>query len=110
MLQAAISTATSGDQPIVTGKAGYKVRVVSYLIVSAGAVVVTWKSSGGTALSGPMTMATGQPIGSAYAEQRIAGGYDGHFDTMAGENLVLNLGGNIQVSGHINYLLIPSSQ
>ena len=107
MLQAKIDTAASGDNTIVAAQAGRKIRVVNYVMVAAGAVTAQWKD-GATALTGAMTMATGVPNQSGYSSVRgVGAGYDGHFDTSQGAALVLTLGGNIQVSGWVNYILVP---
>lgn len=92
-----ISESTAADNEIVAGVAGKKIVVTEYLIVAAGAVVATFKTEGGAALTGAMTMATGIPI-SARDE-------DGLFETVEGEGLDLTLSGGVQVSGHFKYRL-----
>lgn len=107
MLQAKIDVATSGDNTIVAAAADRKIRVINYFIVAAGAVTVQWKD-GSTALTGAMTMSTGVPHQSSYSAVRgVGAGYDGHFDTSQNSALKLNLGGNVQVSGWVNYVLVP---
>jgi hypothetical protein len=107
MLQAKIDFATSGDKQVVAGVASQRIRVVNFVLIAAAAVNATWKD-GTTALTGAMTMATGVPIQSGYSTVRgVGGGYDGHFDTSQGADLTLNLSGNVQVSGWVNYVLVP---
>ncbi|MBY0523438.1 MAG: hypothetical protein K2R98_08560 [Gemmataceae bacterium] len=107
MLNAKIDIAASGQNQIVAAVAGKKIRVVNYLIVAAGAVTAKFQSKESpTDLTGAMTMAAGQPIGSAYSTARQFGGYDGHFETQTGEGLAISLGGAVQVSGHLNYVLV----
>jgi hypothetical protein len=45
ILDAAISTSSSGDTTIVSGQTGKKIVVHSYAIVAGSAVTVTWKSA-----------------------------------------------------------------
>jgi hypothetical protein len=105
MLFAPINTATSGANTIVSAIVGRKIRVCNYVMVSAGTVTATWQSSGGTGLSGAMTMATGTPISSGCDSNSMMNG-QGQFETNTGEGLVLNLGSSVQVSGHISYLVV----
>ena len=99
---AVISGATSGNNTLVAAVARHKIRVISYTLVAAGAVAVRFESAaGGTALTGVMTLATGTPLVNGTARE-------GHFETVAGELLNMELGGAVQVSGHLVYVLIPS--
>jgi len=95
---AAIDCASSGDNTIVAAVAAKKIVVTNYLMIAAAAVDATWYSaSGGTALSGAMSLP---------ANGGAAPGPVGHpcMETVAGEALVLNLGGAVQVSGHLTYV------
>ena len=55
---AAINFATAGDQTLVTGVAGQIVTVYKLFLVSSLAATLTFKDgTGGTALTGPMSIA-----------------------------------------------------
>lgn len=93
---AAISAASSGDNTLVAAVSGKKIRVLSYTLVPASSVAMRFESgAGGTALSGVMTSAA--ILKADYNER-------GHFETAAGALLNLELGGAVQVSGHITYV------
>lgn len=99
---AAINASASGSNAIVAAVTGKRIRVVSYVIVAAGAVTATWQSAS-TALSGPMSLASS---GGASASVGILapGGAYGLFQTEAGEALNLSLGGAVTVAGHLCYI------
>lgn len=93
---AAISASTSGDNTLVAAVTGKKIRVLNYVLVVASSVIARFESSaGGTALSGQMTLAAG--VASAYAPTGV-------LETAEGELLNLELGGAVQVSGHLSYI------
>lgn len=98
MLTVSVDTATSGANTIVAADTNRRIHVLSYNLVSAGTVTVVWKS-GSTALTGAMTLTVGVP-------NTVSGG-EGTLTpvlrTAANEALVLTLGGNVQVSGHVTY-------
>jgi hypothetical protein len=89
----AISFATSGAQVILTPSAGYVVRVYRLLLVSAGAVAVTIQD-GSTALTGPMSLATGVPLLIDFTSKPIF-----RFAT----SFTINSGAAVQVSGFAHY-------
>ena len=91
----AINTA-AGDTTLVAAQAaGVKIRVLAFFMVSAAAAVATFQSgTGGTGLTGPMTMATGVSLGddtSAF----------GLFETAAATLLNLHQAGVVQISGYL---------
>lgn len=102
MKYAVVDTATSGDNTIVPAVTSKRIRVVSYQLVAAGTVTARWKDGASINLSGAMSMAVGIPL-AAGAAAEAHGGQQGYFETSTGNALVLNLGGNVQVSGHISY-------
>lgn len=104
LLSASISTASSGATAVVAAASGRRIRVVSYVLVAAGAVTAKWQSAS-TDLTGAMSLITGTPLAPAPFPQRHSGGYDGHIQTAPGEALNLTLGGAVQVSGHLTYVL-----
>lgn len=99
---AVINVATATDHTIVAAVTGKKIRVLSYVIVAAAAVAVTWKS-GSTARSGAMSFAANSGI--VVSPAAPSGG--SWFETAAGEALVLTLSGAQQVSGHLTYQVVP---
>jgi len=94
---AIIDAATSGDNTIVTAVTGKRIRVLSYVLVSAGTVTARFESgAGGTALTGQMTTAANSVISAPYNPH-------GHFQTAEGALLNLELSGAVSVDGHITY-------
>lgn len=97
-LSADINASSAGANVIVAGVGGKILRVVEYVIVASGAVAVSWESSGGTVLGGPMAFAANG--GAAPPFNPL-----GYFDTLVGEGITLYLGGAVQVGGHLKYLV-----
>lgn len=100
---AVISRASSGE--VVAAVAGKRIRVVSYVMVAAGAVTVRIDSAT-TPISGVMSLITGTPLVVPHAPEGVAG-QKGYMQTAQGEALNLTLGGAVQVSGHLVYELVP---
>ena len=95
-----IDAATNGDNSIVAAVAAKSIRVLSYVLVSAGTVTVRFESAaGGTALTGQMTMAVNTTHAAAFSPV-------GHFQTIAGEALNLELSGAVSVDGFLVYELV----
>ena len=95
---AKISAASSGDNTLVAAVASKRIRVLDVLIVATDAVTVSFESdASGTALTGDISLA---------ANGGFAPGFDlhGHFQTVAGELLNLELGGAVQVDGWLTYI------
>jgi hypothetical protein len=93
-LYAPINASSSGNTLQVSGKAGQRIAVKRYFLAAGGAVTATWKSSGGTALSGPLTLA-------AAGAGVIDADDDALFATANGEGLTLNLSGAVAVGGYL---------
>jgi hypothetical protein len=89
-------TGAAGDNTLVAAQAaGVKIRVLAFNLVAAGAAVVTFQSgTGGTALTGAMTMATG------IALQDDSDAF-GLFETAAATLLNLHQTGVVQLSGYL---------
>lgn len=96
---AVVNASSSGDNTIVAGVAGSRIVVLSFLLVAAAAVAVTWESGGGTVLSGPKAFGANGGACPAVDE-------GGMFATVAGEALVLNLSGAFQVGGYVKYAVV----
>lgn len=102
---AAVSISASGDNTIVAAVPGQKIVLLSYAIIAAGAVSVTWKSGASTSLSGAMPLAANG--GAAPSAGPLApGAIVGLMETAAGEALVINLSAAVAVGGHITYRLV----
>lgn len=98
MAQFVIDTATMGNNVIVAGVANKRIKVTSLVIVVAGAVTTQWLS-GATALSGAMSFTTGGGYALALSPS-IGLTKEAYLVTNTGDNLILALGGAVQVSGH----------
>ena len=110
MKYAVVSASASGANTIVAAVPNKRIRVLSYVIIAAGAVTVTWQSvqaSSGTitAISGTMALAAN---GGAFpsAGQAVPAGLIGQFETNQGDSLVISLGAAVSVAGHITYTII----
>jgi hypothetical protein len=95
---AVVAAAGNGDNTLVAAVAGRKIRVLSvHLTMTGTAVTIRFESAaGGTALTGQMTPLQGTSIILAYNPV-------GHFQTLIGELLNLELGGAQAVAGSIVY-------
>jgi hypothetical protein len=95
---AVVDAASSGDNTVVSAVTGKKIRVLSgHLTMTGTAVTIRWESAAsGTALTGQMTPLQGTSISFGYNPH-------GHFQTIAGELLNLELGGAQSVDGWITY-------
>lgn len=94
-----INASSSGNNTVVSAVANKKIRVLQFLMVCAGSVNCTWESSGGSTLSGPLPFAANGGTAPPYCPV-------GHFETVTGEGLVLNLGSAVQVGGHLVYVTV----
>jgi|TARA_R110000824_G_scaffold6882_3_gene31605 hypothetical protein len=98
-------SATTEIVPLTVAEkaAGKKICVVSYYAASSGNSTWVWKSFDGdstyTDLSGTMTVK-----GSSSSGLSCDWNPDGHFETLAGETLVVTCGSNA-VGGHLSYFL-----
>jgi len=99
-----INTAVSGQGALVAAVVGRKIRVINYGIIASGAVTVKFQSAS-TDLTGAMSIAANGGI-SASGTALGPNGFFGLFETASGEALNINLGGAIQVSGHLGYVVI----
>jgi len=94
------ATSLSQDNTIVSGDAGRKIKVVSYVLVAAATTSARWKSSGATALSGAMALSGN---GGVSAQNQPS---SPQFECADGEDLILNIGsGAGGVQGHVSYIL-----
>lgn len=105
MPSAVISVTSSGANTLVAAVPGFRITVTGYVLISAGTVDVTFKSSTTTNLSGamPLTAQAGASAPLAWSFGRR----EGWFTTAVGELLNLNLSAAVGVYGHLTYELIP---
>ena len=95
-------TAGTGDFEVVEEVAGKKIVVIGFFVTCGAANTITFESDNQsttpTALTGAMTV---------NANGWIKGNYnpDGHFNTIAGERLIVARGGSVSVHGWLNYYL-----
>ena len=94
------AAAGTGDVTVVAAVAGKKIVVIYFLYTSSAAENTTFWSddTSGTQLTGDMkVMANGW----------IKGHYnpDGHFQTVAGQDLIIERGGSTALGGWLNYYL-----
>jgi hypothetical protein len=88
-----------GANVIVPAEPNRIIVVLSYKIVCADAVSVTWESGGGDVLDGPCAFA-------ANGGESTSDSENGHFATKRGEALVMDLSAPVQVGGHLKYALV----
>lgn len=103
MKYAVVNASASGSNTIVAAVSNKRIRVLSYVIIAAGAVTVTWQSAS-TAISGPMALAANGGAAPA-AGQAVPAGLIGQFETNQGDALVISLGAAVSVAGHITYIV-----
>lgn len=92
-----VSLSATGAGTLIDAAAGEVVRVRQFHLVAAGAVTVTFKSAT-TAITGAMSMITGVPNSTPCSDSAAP-----LFQTVVGEDLILDLSTNVQVSGFIVY-------
>lgn len=95
----ALISGAASDNTLVPAVSGKKIRVLSYALIAASAVNVTFESGTTVALTGAM------PFGGNGGIAPSPGPF-GHFETATGALLNLKLSDTIQVSGHLSYHLV----
>ena len=100
MPNTAVSTATSGANVIVNSVAGRSIRVDGYSLIAGGTVNVNWQDGAGNTQTGALPLVANSGI------SEPSGGVASVFTLLPGSSLVLNLGGSVQVSGHVHYSLV----
>jgi hypothetical protein len=99
-----LNASAAGSNVIVTGVPAALgvpariIRVLAYVLVAAGPVAVTWESSGGLVLGGPMAFPG--PVSMPVPFNPL-----GQFSTLPGESLVLFLDSACQVGGHVTFVI-----
>lgn len=106
----AIACGSNGDNTIVAAVGGKKIRLLALFLAASkaatAAVGAYWKSSGGTAISGDVTHVLPLDAKGVYGPAGLSLPFLplGHFETVAGEGLVLVLDGAQAVTGHGLYV------
>lgn len=93
----AIAASSSGDNTVVAGVGSKKLRVLSYVLMASGTVNAKFQSSTGGDITGLLYMVANTGASSGFSPV-------GHFETVAGEDLQLNLSAAIAVGGHLTYI------
>lgn len=94
---AAIAASSSGNNTVVAAVTGKKIRVLGYRFSANGTVAAKWRSSTAGDISGLSYLVQYASAGASFSPV-------GHFETTAGEGLVLNLDGAVAVGGHVSYV------
>ena len=94
------NVSASGDNVLVAGTAGKKIRVLSFAVGPvAGAVNVYFKSATSGAVSSTKYLPASGGLGRTYSPM-------GHFETVAGEGLSINLSAAVNVGVDFEYVLV----
>ena len=91
-----LTAAGAEDETAIALVTGKKIVVVNLFLVVSASVSIGFKSHTSTALSGLMILAAKGAYNPGYNP-------DGHFQTAAGEALVIACGGATDIDGWINY-------
>ncbi len=89
--------ATATANTIVAAVTGKKIVVLSYTLVAAGAITVTWRSDA-TLISGPLAFAANGGTAPATTPEAPL------LETAAGQALILLNSAAVQVGGHLTYI------
>ncbi len=92
---------TQGNNTLVTGVADQQIKVFGFMLFTTNDLDVTFKSGPTTSLSGVLPLRTdnGRSITAVVTPMGFH-----HFETAPGEDLVLNLSSQVQVSGWLVYV------
>lgn len=98
---AAIAASASGNNTVVTGVAGRRIRVLGFALSFSGSVNAKW-NDGTSDMTGLYYGAANVQVASPPLPN-INPTICGHFVCAAGGNLILNLSGATAVGGHVVY-------
>lgn len=103
---AAISASTNGSNTLVAAPASHqKIVVLGYVIIAAGTVNATFKSSTTTALTGALPLVAQAGVSAPVTPPTPSGRPHGWFACAPGEALTLALDAGVLVAGHLVYEL-----
>lgn len=92
-----VAASSAGDNTLVAGVALKKIRVLTYMLSVSAAVNAKFQSSTAGDLTGLFYFAANSGATAGFCQV-------GHFETVAGEDLQLNLSGAVPVGGHLLYI------
>ncbi len=98
ILHADINATASGDTTVVAASNAAEIRVLSVCFTVSAAVAVAWKSGSATTKIAAMSFPTEGGMNQDYRRGWFV-------ETDMGESLVINLSGNANVRGIVNYIL-----
>lgn len=94
-------SASSGNSTLVAATAGYRIRVLSYVLVPTANQTAQFQSSTTSNLTGVMTTLAGTPIVQPFQKEGV-------FETVAGELLNLSTSAST-MKGHLTYCLVQAT-
>ena len=100
-LSAGITATTSGNTQVVAAVSGFKIRVTGQDWGASAAITVKWRSGASTELVGG-----GYPVAANGGISRDAQEGRFLFETASGAALNINLSGNANVGGTVQYELV----
>lgn len=96
--RAVIVASASGATTVVAAVTGKKIRVLSFVLSANAALNVKFQSHGGpTDITGLLYLTDKSGIGASFSPA-------GHFETVAGEALDINLSAAVAVGGFLTYV------
>jgi hypothetical protein len=98
-----VNVAAMGQTVLVVGVAGYVVELINCILLTNGAVQVTFEDANGTDRMGPMSMQNNGIL-------PLSASLPGWIRTASGQGLAINLSAAVQVGGSITYRLVPDHQ
>lgn len=106
---AKIEATASASTIVVAGVSGRRIRVIHYVCVADAALSFRFQSGGGspTDLTGAMTVDANGGVATSAQDLGTGGqGVFGLFETLAGEDLLLQVDAGGNVNGHLTYYLV----
>lgn len=100
---ARINATSDGDNTVVTGTSGYKIRVLSYAVNANAAGVIAFQDSAGS----PVVAASFELTDGGGVS--FAGGLEAPaFEVASGLNLEINTAAGVDALGHVSYVLVKA--
>lgn len=95
-----VDYATNSSTALVVPVTGKRVRVLGCFLVSAGTTTVTFQDDAATTITGAMSLVANSVL------TLPVSGIQGYTQTAVGKGLNMALGGSVQVSGSLTYVLV----
>ena len=99
-LWAEVNATASGDNTVITGVSGRRIRVTAITFTCSAAAQIAFKSGASTTRINPMSFAANGGMDT----QRLPPNY--FLETNTGDAFVMNLDGTYNVRGSCNYVLV----